>query len=411
MHLFPCSFRSFLQLLCSLFVGVTYVIAEDLSTDAQRLILDNNRFALAFYRGLSSDAGNLFISPYSVSSALTMTFGGARGATAEEMRRVLHLNLEAERLHAAFSDIGSHLHKIGDRGPLELQSVQSLWPHKDYQFLPEYFDLLRKYYGVSIVPLDYATATEAARATINAWVAEQTSSRVKDLIGPGALSDLTRLVLVNAIYFKGSWAKKFDAKLTSETNFHITKGTTARVPMMKQRGTYRFAEVEGARVLELPYVGEELAMFVVLPEELDGMEKVEGQLTYDTLHRWIQQLVPQQVAVELPKFRISWGAQDLTALLKSLGMTSAFSSKADFSGMDGTQRLYIDAVLHKSFVAVSEEGTEAAAATAVIMRLKGMQREIPLFKADHPFIFLIRDVKTGMILFMGRVVDPSPEAT
>jgi serpin B len=273
--------------------------------------------------------------------------------------------------------------------------------------LKEYLILTKKYYGVTITPLDYRQAVEKARKIINQWVEEKTKDKIKNLIKPGILNPLTRLVLVNAIYFKGNWASQFDEKRTKDETFYLLSGKRVQAPMMAQKEEFRYAKKESLQVLELPYVGEDLSMIVLLPGKTDGLPELERHLTRGTLMQWLTGLRKQKVQVFLPKFKMTSQFR-LDQTLTAMGMRDAFDpNKANFAGMDGRRNwLYIGAVIHKAFVDVNEEGTEAAAATAVAMRIKMARPPSPIFRADHPFIFLIRDNKTGSILFIGRVLDP-----
>ena len=253
-----------------------------------------------------------------------------------------------------------------------------------------------------ITSVDYGNA-EAACHTINTWVEERTESKIKDLIPSRILDGLTRLVLVNAIYFKGNWASQFDQSLTNDVPFWVTSDKQVQVPMMTQKHEFRYGEGNGLQILELPYAGDDFSMIVLLPREIGGLVKLEESLTVENLGRWVRNLWETEVVVFLPRFEITFPFR-LDDTLKSMGMVDAFSGKADFSGMD-KEPLFISAVLHKAFVAVNEEGTEAAAATAVIMA-RGSPSLPPIFRADHPFVFLIRENSTGSILFLGRVVNP-----
>ncbi len=366
---------------------------------------DNTAFALDLFQQLKADKGNLFFSPYSISVALAMTYGGARGHTAAEMEKALHFTLGAQGTHPAFAALNARLAAIQQRGNVQLCIANSLWPQKEYPFLPGYVALMKKYYGVASTPVDYARAVEAARKLINGWVEDKTQRRIQNLIGPGMLDPLTRLVLVNAIYFKGNWASQFKAEHTRDTPFYAAPDKPVTVRMMVQTRQYKYAEIEDLQIVELPYAGNELVMRVLLPGANTPLSAVEDRLTPERLKQWQDRLVTKEVCVCLPKFKITWGAVALNQALQNLGMRDAFNLAADFSGMDGTHNLYLSQVLHKAFVEVNEEGTEAAAATAITMLEKSVARSI-VFRADRPFLFLIREQKTGSILFMGRVAAP-----
>jgi serpin B len=375
---------------------------------SEALVEGNTAFALDIYQRLKDTKGSIFFSPYSISTALAMTYAGARENTAAQMADVLHFASTQKELHPTFGKLETWLNGIQEKGDVQLNVANSLWPQKGYSFLKEYLTLTKKYYGVTITPLDYRQAVEEARKIINQWVEEKTKDKIKNLIKPGILNPLTRLVLVNAIYFKGNWASQFDQKRTKDDTFYLLSGKRVQVPMMAQKQAFRYAEKESLQVLELPYVGEDLSMVVLLPGKIDGLPELETYLTPGRLMHWTAGLRKQKVQVFLPKFKMTSQFR-LDQTLTAMGMRDAFDpGKANFAGMDGQRNwLYIGAVIHKAFVDVNEEGTEAAAATAVAMRIKMARPPSPMFRADHPFIFLIRDNKTGSILFIGRVLDPS----
>lgn len=377
------------------------------SESALTLVRDNSAFAFDLYGKLSAEEGNIFFSPYSISEALAMTYAGARGNTEKEMAETLRFSLGQKGLHPAFADLESRLNDIQKSGNVKLSIANSLWPQQGYEFLPEYLGLVKKYYGVSITPVDYAHATETARKTINKWVENKTQDKIKDLIGPRILDNMTRLVLTNAIYFKGNWAFQFKPDATKNAQFFVSADKSVQVPMMNQKKEFLYAELDSLQVLQLPYIGDELSMMVLLPKQGDGLKALESGLSAENLKLWRSSLKSKEVIVFLPKFKMT-SKFELSKTLGSMGMIDAFTEDADFSGMDGTKWLMISNVIHKAFVDVNEKGTEAAAATAVIVKLKAFEVSKPTtFRADHPFIFLIQDNKTGSILFIGRVTDPT----
>lgn len=376
------------------------------SSDMKSVVDGNTTFALNLYSKLKDAEGNLFFSPYSISTALAMTYAGARGNTEKQMAHVLHFTLEQDKLHPAFASIEARYKTIQEEGDVQLSVANALWPQKDYVFLKDYLELTKKNYGATITPLDYKNAHEAARKTINNWVEQKTNDKIKDLIKRGVLNPLVRLVLTNAIYFKGNWSNQFDMNLTKDIPFHLLSGKSVKAPMMNQKQKYGYLELENLQILELPYVGNELSMLVLLPKKVDGLTELENGLTNDNLEKWTKHLRKREVRVFLPKFKMTLQF-GLDKTLASMGMPDAFNVGADFSGMDGTKMLYISAVIHKAFIAVDEEGTEAAAATAVVMKLLSAPVSPPVFRADHPFVFIIRDNLSGSILFFGRVVDPT----
>ena len=356
-----------------------------------------NQLTFDLYKALSAgNEENLFLSPYSISTALAMTYGGARGETAKQINQTLHFAGQGVS-HPALSHLRKRLNAIQKEGHIQLSIANSLWPQVDYTFLPDYLALTKEFYGSEIKPVDFKTDTEGARKTINSWVEDQTNDRIKDLIPEGMLDSLTRLVLANAIYFKGNWASQFKPEHTRPAPFKFADGTTTNVPMMSQTADFKLAHTPDFQALELPYEGDDLSMLILLPSESDTLPAFDLK-TIDAL-----KFNEMEVRVQLPKFKLE-STFRLGDTLTAMGMPLAFSDQADFSGMTGTRDLYIGAVAHKAFIEVNEEGTEAAAATAVAMKRMSMP---PQFTANHPFIFIIRENSTGTILFIGRVMDPS----
>ena len=379
-------------------------VQEQGDSSVETVVRGNTEFALALYQKLRTVEGNLFFSPYSISTALAMTYAGARDNTKVQMAQALHFLLDQEQLHPAFALLEAKLGDIGRKGHIQLRVANALWPRKGYALLEEFLAQTKQYYGVRVTTVDYGDA-ETARCTINAWVEEKTESKIQEMIPPGLLDDLTCLVLVNAIYFKGNWASQFDQSLTSDAPFWVTPDEQVQVPMMSQVYELRYRDGDGLQVLELPYAGDDLSMVVLLPREIGGLAALEERLTVENLGRWTSGLWQSEVQVFLPRFEIAFPFR-LDGTLKSMGMVDAFGGDADFSGMDGTKLLYIGAVLHKAFATVNEVGTEASAATAAMMQAMGLSSPPPTFRADHPFVFLIRENSTGSILFLGRVVNP-----
>ncbi len=381
------------------------IFNEELTDQEIKSLVDNNTlFALDLYRQLQTTAGNLFFSPYSISSALAMTYAGARENTRTQMAQALRFTEEDKVLHAGFKQLREALEESGKEGGNQLMVANSLWPQLNYRLHRAFMNLVKKYYGVRLTRVDYADE-EVTRLKINSWVEEKTAEKIQDLISPGVLDSLTRLVLVNAIYFKGSWEHTFAADQTYEAPFHSAGGEAVQVQMMHQKNSFKYAEDENVQVLELPYTGKDLSLLVLLPKKKDGLDQLEASLTLENLERWGTFLEATEVNVALPRFELAFPFR-LDDALQSLGMTDAFTGMADFSGMEQTRELYLGAVLHKAFIAVNEEGTEAAAATAVIMQTKSISFMSVDFIADHPFVFLIRDNKTGTLLFLGRMSQP-----
>ena len=379
-------------------------------SDLAALVDGNNAFAFDLYGALKGTQGNLFYSPYSISQALAMTYAGARDTTEKEMADTLHFILPQDRLHPAFNSLDQQLKARGqgakgkDGKGFRLNIVNAIWGQAGYSFLADYLDLLAQNYGAGLRTLDFRTAPEISRQTINKWVADQTEQRITDLIPPGGIDPLTRLVLTSAIYFNAAWANNFEKNLTQPAPFHLLDGSTVDVPMMRQAERLGYAAGEGYQAVSLPYDGRELEMIVLLP---DGGKFAEFEKSLDAGRAGsiIKDIVPKQVALSLPRFKFE-SEFSLGNVLADMGMPVAFSSQADFSGMTGNHELSISRVVHKAFVGVDEAGTEAAAATAVIMRATAMPVTPQEVTIDRPFIFLIRDIQTGSVIFVGRVVNP-----
>jgi serpin B len=327
-----------------------------------------------------------------------MTYAGARGETADQMKKVLHFPLPQETLHPAFSALAS---KTKPK-ECELTIANRLWGQTGYHFLDTFLTLTESAYRARLYQLDFAKQTEAARRTINDWVEDKTKQKIKELLKPGVLDRLTTLVLTNAIYFKGQWESRFKKEHTRDAPFTLLDGTKVNVPLMGQSAEFPHGRLQDLQVLELPYAGKELSMVIVLPDKADGLPAIEQSLTPSRLAAWLACCEPSTLHVTLPRFTITTPLS-LADTLAKMGMPAAFSGKADFSGMTGKRDLFISDVIHKAFVEVNEEGTEAAAATAVVMK----RAAPPNFTADHPFLFLIRDRRSGSILFMGRVLNPA----
>jgi serpin B len=378
--------------------------------DLASLVDGNNAFAFVLYQSLNGSQGNLFYSPYSISLALAMTYAGARDTTEKQMAGTLHYTLPQDRLHPAFNGLDQELSGRGqgakgkDGKGFRLNIVNAIWGQKGYPFLAQYLDLLAEDYGAGLRTLDFRGAPDAGRQTINKWVADQTEQRIKDLIPPGAIDTLTRLVLTNAIYFNAAWANNFEKNATQPADFHLADGSAVKVPMMHQTERLGYAAGDRYQVVTLPYDGRELEMVVLVPDR-GKFAEFEKSLTAGKAASIIKDISPKQVALSLPGFKYE-SEFSLGRILAAMGMPIAFSGQADFSGMTGNRELSISEVIHKAFVAVDESGTEAAAATAVIMRATAMP-VMPLeITIDRPFIFLIRDIQTGSVIFVGRVMNP-----
>ena len=393
------------------------------NTNTKYVVKGNNEFAFQLYARLRGKEGNLFFSPYSISTALALTYSGARGQTESQMGAVLHFPIFAKQnkeswisstvipdrrqFASAFAEIIKDLNSRGEKGGYELRVANALWGQKKYGFLQEYLELIETNYGGKLNEVDFIRAAESARKTINRWVEKKTNNKIKNLIQKGVLDSMTRLVLTNAIYFKGNWARQFKKDNTKDAPFTLVDGKKVDAEMMNQKAEFGYMETESFQGLELPYVDDELSMIILLPKKNDGLDELEKTLTVENLTKWLSKLYKREVVVSVPKFKMT-SQFGLASVLKAMGMTDAFSSNANFSGINGKRDLFISAVIHKAYVDVNEEGTEAAAATAVTMRLTSIgPARIPVFRADHPFLFFIRDNHTESILFVGRLMNPN----
>jgi serpin B len=381
------------------------------SDDLAALAQGNSAFAFDLYQVLREQDGNLFYSPYSISLALAMTYAGARGETEAQMADALHFTLSQAQLPPAFRDLTLALASRGegaegkDGEGFRLNIANALWGQEGYQFLDEFLAVLDDNYGAGMRLVDFVGAPEDSRVAINDWVSDETEGRIENLIPQGVINALTRLVLTNAIYFNAAWEEPFQEEATRDGTFYLLDGSEVTVPMMRQTTSFLYAAGKGYQAVELPYDGHQLSMVILLPEA-GTFEDFQGALDARQVDAIVQDLTRQQVALAMPQFEFE-SEFSLNEALAALGMPLAFTGGADFSGMTGNRDLFISAVIHKAFVSVDEAGTEAAAATAVVMELTAAPAEPVQVTLDRPFIFFIRDIETGAILFLGRIVDPS----
>ncbi|MHC4989294.1 MAG: serpin family protein [Planctomycetota bacterium] len=438
----------YIMITVALFNAVNICFAEEEKDDvAEMIVKSNTDFAFDLYTQLKDAEGNLFFSPYSISTAMAMTYAGAKGETEKQIAKTLHFPVvpyfDSDPFQRGYCNLIKQLNAQGQKGDYQLLIANALWAQKDYPFrnIPEGFESFlgwaKNGYKAGLENVDFVNETEKSRQKINRWVEDKTNDKIKNLIPKGALNALTRLVLTNAIYFKGDWAEQFDKDDTQDEDFFVSADKTVKAPLMYQKEDFKYGQTDTLQLLELPYKGDDLSMLILLPRRLDSegnaipstlpsievirgrnqetlkpkttsfsLSKVEDQLTAENLAEWQKKMRKQEVEVFLPKFKMT-SQFGLSETLAKMGMPDAFDSlKADFSGMTGNKDLFISAVLHKAFVEVNEEGTEAAAATGVMMELS-MALEGPVFRADHPFVFVIKDNNTKSILFVGRVADPT----
>lgn len=399
------------------------IVVDDSATtqDGMASVVNaNNKFAFDLYSQYKSNDGNVFFSPYSISSALAMTYEGAKGNTAEEIAKVFYFLSDESVMRNGYKSVYDLINNPNQN--FKLSTANALWIQKDFSLLKDYTDLIKQYYGGEAKNLDFITETEKSRQTINDYIEEQTNDKIKDLIPGGMLDSMTRLVLTNAIYFKGTWQWEFDKSDTSEQNFFITPENSVKTQMMfmdPEKARFNYADTGKLQILELPYKGDKLSMLILLPKQGQSYDFETGEMiTFDNtlddielsigkLNEYKSQMKETKMdRIYLPKFEFDT-KYFMKEILINLGINDAFDIiSADFSGITGDKDLYIGDVIHQAFVAVDEKGTEAAAATAVIMKTTASM-STNIFRADHPFIFLIQDKETGLILFMGRMNDPS----
>ncbi len=377
--------------------------------DSQALVSGNQQFAFDLYQTLlASNSGNIFYSPHSISEALAMTWAGAKTTTETDMAQTLHFTLPQDRFHPAFDrldlDLATRAQNAADQSDMKgfkLNIVNAIWGQKNYTFLPAFLDVLKQNYGAGLRILDFIKEPEESRTTINDWVADQTNQKIKDLIPEGVIDDATRMVLTNAIYFNAAWKYKFEKTATVNSTFNNLTGNPSTVPMMHLLEPFKYGESSNYQAIEMLYDGDQIAMDIIMPK-IGTLANFEKNLTADQVNTIINGMSSKAVELNMPKFNIE-SEFSLKSMLSQLGMVDAFTADADFSGMTGLSDLYIQDVLHKSFVNVDENGTEAAAATGVVVGVTSVLVPQANMTIDHPFVFLIRDIPTGEILFVGRV--------
>jgi serpin B len=382
------------------------LLAAALPAADSRIAPAMNAFTTASYKQLAGGDANLILSPFNVATALSMALAGARGRTAEEIQSVLCLHYDPT-YDAALGSLLADLTKEGNTGGNELHAANGLWVQRGFTIQPAFEGTLANNYHAPLTPLDFVANPEAARSQINGWTEEHTKEKIKNLLPVGSLDAHTRLVLTSAIYFYGKWQAPFVASRTQPAPFTLPGGATTEASFMNQTSHFGYSETPFAQILEMPYAGTGIAFDVLLPKTAAGLPGIEESLTLENLTGWLGKLATRDVQVSLPKFRAE-SEFSLRKALSTMGMPTAFTENADFSGIDPKRGLAISEVVHKAFVEVSEQGTEAAAATGIVMRATAMRRpeQAVVFRADHPFIFLIRDTGTGVVLFIGRLMNP-----
>jgi serpin B len=382
------------------------LLAATLPAADSRIMPAMNAFTTDSYKRLAGGDANLILSPFNIATALSMALAGARGQTAAEIQSVLHIRY-GPPYDAEFGALLADLTKAGNTGGNELHTANGLWVQKGFAIQPAFENALTNNYRALLTPLDFIANPEAARSQINRWTEERTKEKIKNLLPPGSLDAKTRLVLTSAIYFYGKWQDPFLTSQTQPAPFTLPTGATTQANFMNQTAHFGYTETPSAQILEMGYAGTGIAFDVLLPKTLNSLPDLEKSLTLENLTGWLGNLTTRNAQVSLPKFRAE-SQFSLRKELSTMGMPTTFTDKADFSGIDSKRGLAISDVFHKAFVDVSEEGTEAAAATGMTMRTTAMRmpEQAVVFRADHPFIFLIRDTHTGVVLFIGRLMNP-----
>lgn len=378
------------------------------ANDIKTLVSGNSEFAFNLYHKLKGDSNspkNLFFSPFSISTALAMTYGGARGETQKQMAEVLHFNLSNEKLFAAFGDLQKTLIQKDKSIGYQLVLANALWKQQGEAFLKEFLDLNQNYYGAYLKELDFVNETEPSRQTINSWVEEKTNNKIKNFIPPNMINKDTAMVITNAIFFKGEWEKKFNPRFTQKSDFFVSSEKKVKVDMMHLKEGLNVYADNVFKAVELPYKGRQISMLIILPK-IKTISDVEKTFNLENFNNLLSKQIEITPTIDLflPKFKMDQDSFSLNKVLAELGMYNAFKSgKADFSGINAQKDLFISEIFHKAFIEVNEKGTEAAAASGDLIA-----HDVPIvFRVDHPFIFLIKDNRTQSILFMGRVVNPN----
>lgn len=385
--------------------------------DLMSLVDGNNKFAVSMYQALNKeiDPKNLVFSPHSISLALAMTYAGAGGKTAAEMKQVLKITLPQERYHQSWNNLDQWLAiRSNGKNNIEegynLRITNAVWAQQGYPFLDTYLNLLARYYGSGLQTTDFEKYPEESRFAINQWAADQTEQKIKDVIPAGAIHPLTRMALVNAIYLSAPWLQPFDEKITNDGLFSLPDGRRITVPFMVQTQNIPYYVDDSIKMVALPYSGDQLSMIIIMPEA-GTFQQFISQLDIQEINSLMDKQNNGEVEIKVPRFRLE-NDFNLNEILEKLGMNLAFDlDQADFSGMEPARELYIDQVIHKAYIDVNEAGTEAAAATAVLMTVKGFNPEEPqMITFDHPFLFIIQDNESGAILFIGQVINPNGES-
>ena len=381
---------------------VTILLASQAICSSKKVSQGCNDFACNMYQQLKKENGNLFFSPHSITTALSSAYAGSRGITETEMSNVLCNSLSQDKFHPAYASTIDKLNQSNSKYKLEI--ANKVFVQDGYEILDSFKQTIRSNYGAAFDILDFINKPVEASNVINSWVYNKTHKKINNIVSPKLFNVNTRMVIANAIYFKGTWAKQFEKADTIPRTFHIDKNGKVDVDMMQQKSHFNYMENDDLKMLELPYEGDRLSMFVVLPKEIDGLKNIEQKISGQMLNNCFSQLKNMEVNVTLPKFKLET-SYELNSSLQQMGMPSAFNYSANFSGISGSKDLFMSNVLHKAFIETNEKGTEAAAATAIIISTTCVRKH-KIFNANRPFIFFIKDKLTDLILFIGRINNP-----
>lgn len=393
--------KIFISLMLSI-LFITMLKAQD-----SMIVSNNNKFAFELFNKTGVGERNCFISPFSISTAMAMTYAGAREQTEKQISTVFHFSSNSSAFHKEFYNSTELVRAAGSSDGLKLNFANAIWLDKSLKLEKKYKSVMKKSYKSGFTPVDFASAPEAARTEINQWVAGKTENKIEKLLIEGDVDNGTALVLTNAIYFKGNWTNRFNEEKSQQGKFKVREGESVEVTYMNITEKFRFLEMKGMQVVELPYEGNRVSMYVILPDPNKNIDAFIGRLTPEAFEKGCDAMKETKISLQFPKFKYE-SRYELQSVLGEMGMPDAFGSGADFSGITGGRDLYISKVVHKAFIEVNEKGSEAAAATAVVMRKNA---EIPKqVVVDRPFVFLIRDNMTGAVLFLGKVVNPNTTA-
>ncbi len=366
-----------------------------------------NDFAVRIFRQVAIPGQNVFLSPYSINVAFNMAMAGASDYTLEEFLKVFGHPGGEEKAQKNTGELLSYINSIQARGEVLLAAANAIWPDKKFKLLPAFEEILKQIYQVEMQPLDFAGEKSAVVKAINSWVEEKTAGKIAGPFNEGMVDEKTGIILVNAIYFKGNWAEKFDKSATQPADFHVNAEKTVKVSMMRQSEEFMYVSGPEFKAIELPYAGNDLGMLLLLPAEGLSVEELETKLSPEFLDATLAGMHKEEVMLGLPSFKLETEFS-LNSAMKALGLSRAFSEQAEFNRITAEKGMFISSAIHKAFVEVNEEGTEAAAITMMEMQCESYQ-EPPSFIANRPFIFIIRERQTGCILFIGRLANP-PEA-